>query len=161
MANAGAQLALCNFYTTHCLSLDICWLNPKWSDWAFFFFLIFPACEWALMLRPTLSFYIWDVLWPPRCLSVPLTSFPAPLHSTLLSPLPLFMLTPSTPLCQTVEHQCRVTKTIRRSGSHYSSVDGAFWNSVLATAYYGIFIMLRSNKNTNTPKCCQLVLKDN
>lgn len=36
-ANAGAQLALCNFYTTHYLSLDICWLNPKWNKCAFCF----------------------------------------------------------------------------------------------------------------------------
>lgn len=84
-----------------------------------FFFLFFSSgsrINDSLMLRPTLSFYIWDVLWPPRCLSVPLASFPAPLHSTLLSPPPLFILTPSTRLCETVEHQRRVTKTIRHSG---------------------------------------------
>lgn len=89
MGNAGAQLALCNFYTASYLSLDILLAEPQVNKCAFCL-----QIGSALMLRPTLIFYIWDVLWPQRCLSVPLCSFPAALDSTLHSPPPLFILTP-------------------------------------------------------------------
>ena len=82
-------------------------------------FCLRPRLRWAiygsLMLSPALIFYIWDVLWPRRCLSVPLCSFPAPLISTLLSP----RRCSSSPvlLCETFEHWHWVRKKIRHAGS--------------------------------------------
>lgn len=94
----GAQLALCNFYTTRYLSLDICWLNPKWNKCAFFPF-FFSSCSRindSLMLRPTLSFlYLGCVVASPLPLcSARLFPCATPLHFALtpaaVHPNPLY-----------------------------------------------------------------------
>lgn len=84
MANAGAQLSLCNFYTTHYLSLDICCLNPKRNKWAFFSFLFSRLRMSTNAASHTLLLYLGCVVASPLPLcSAHLFSWATPLHFAL------------------------------------------------------------------------------